>query len=284
MPETVKFCEEALDSIEREKAEVMIFGLPYQGTVNTRPGAIKGPQAIRVASHCIETYSPFFDKDLRSVNFYDDGDIPVKGKGKMALEAMAGAIWKRLRKGIRPVFLGGDHSVSYSAIKALVGRGEKFNIVHLDAHPDSQDSFEGDSWSYASVMRRIKKIWDGEIYQLGIRTATEEELEYASKNNKLFLCDRFIEGLSQIEKETKGKNIYVSFDIDALDPSLAPGTSNPVCGGLLWDQVRLLFNTLKKSKVIGFDVVEVAPNLDPSGLTPIVAAEIVRDGMLAWWA
>src|SRR5437016_10101469 len=119
MTDTVKFCEEAIQPIEREDAEVMIFGLPYQGSVNSRPGSVKGPQAIRLASRCIESYSPFLRSDLSGVRYYDDGDIPVKGKGKMALESMAGTIWKRLRKGVKPVFLGGDHSVAYSAIKAL---------------------------------------------------------------------------------------------------------------------------------------------------------------------
>lgn len=278
-----KFCESSWKPIAREDARVMIFGLPYEGEVNSRPGAAQGPDAIRRASDCIESYSPFFNRDLLDVPFYDDGNIRIKGGGKLALEAMAGAIWKRLRKELRPVFLGGDHSVTYSVVKALLNKGHKFSIVHLDAHADFQDEFEGSPWCYATAMRRTKEILKGEIYQLGIRTGTKAELEEASSQNKLFLCDRFLEGLSYVEKHLKGKDVYISFDIDALDPSLAPGTSNPAYGGLQSDHVRLLLHTLKGVNVIGFDVVEVAPNLDPSGLTAIIASEIVRDGILAWW-
>lgn len=279
----IKFFEAEIQPVKREKAEVMILGLPLQGKVNSRPGSIHGPQAIRQGSFCIETYSPFLEKDLTSLRFYDDGDIVVKGEGEAALEALSAKISERLPQGVRPVFFGGDHSVSYAAIKALAGRGEKFSVVHLDAHPDSQESFGGESWCYATVMRRARPLVS-EIYQLGIRTGTQEELKYARKANKLFLVDRFVEGLAYVEGHAGGENVYVSFDIDAVDPSLAPGTSNPVSGGLLYDQIQLLLNSLRKCKVIGFDLVEVAPNLDPSGLTQIVAAEIVRDAMLAWWA
>jgi len=280
----LKFFGADLKPIKREEAEVLMLGLPLQGTVNSRPGAIKGPQAIRQASHFIETYSPFFEKFAGDVKFYDDGDIIVKGKGKAGLEALALQIAKRLPQGVRPMFFGGDHSVSYAPIKVLSERGEKFSVVHLDAHCDSQDAFEGESWCYATVMRRSRQYVSGEIYQLGIRTGTPDELAYATETNKMFLSDRFVEGLNFIAQREKGKNVYVSFDIDAMDPSLAPGTSNPVSGGLLPDQIRLLFETLRVCNVIGFDIVEVAPNLDPTGLTPIVAAELVRDAMLAWWA
>lgn len=270
-------------TISRDKAEIMIFGLPYEGTVNSRPGAVHGPQAIRDASHVVESYSPFLDRDLETLAFYDDGDIRPSGKGKPAFDGMAKEIIARLPKHVKPVFLGGDHASTYSAVKALVDQGKEFSIVHLDAHPDCQDSFENDPWCYATVMRRSKEILKGEIYQLGIRTCTKPELDYATKHNKLFLCDQYAEGLRYLGEQTRGKNVYVTFDIDALDPSLAPGTSNPEYGGLLPAQVHLLLKTLQKANVIGFDIVEVAPNLDPSGITPIVAAEIARDAILAWW-
>lgn len=269
---------------KREDAEIMIFGLPYEGLVNSRPGAIGGPQAIREGSECVESYSPFWQKDLLTLKLYDDGDIPVEGKGKATLESMAAAIVKRLGKGIHPVFLGGDHTVSFSVVRALTTLGHKFHIVHLDAHPDSQEAFEGDPWSYACWLRRSKELIAGNIYQLGIRTCTREEIEYSYKNHKVYLANQFVEGIRTIAEETKGENVYVSFDIDALDPSMAPGTSNPVYGGLMYDHIQALFHGLRGSKVIGFDVVEVAPNLDPTGRTAILAGEIVRDAILAWWA
>jgi agmatinase len=280
----MKYCEFCLDkSLEREKSEILILGIPFEGSVNSRGGSSAGPEAIREASDCIESYSPFFEKDLADLKIYDDGNIMVKGKGKQALEAAAGAVWKRISKGVKPVFLGGDHSISYAAVKALVSKGHEFELLHLDAHTDSQDEFSGDSWSYASWVRRSREFFHGNIYQLGVRTGTKEDLEYASKAHKLFLAPQFVEGLRWVSEKTKGKNLYVSIDIDVMDPSLAPGTSNPVYGGLNADQIQALFYALKKTNVIGMDLVEVAPNLDPSGRTAILAAEIIRDGILAWW-
>ncbi len=280
----MKYCEFCLDKkLERDKAEILVIGVPFEGSVNTRGGSSKGPEAIRKASDCIESYSPFFQKDLSDFKIYDDGDITVRGKGKLALEAIAGAVWKRMAKGVKPVFLGGDHSISYGIVKALVSKGYDFNLLHLDAHTDSQDEFSGDFWSYANWVRRARDFFKGDIYQLGIRTGTKEDLDYASKAHRLFLSLQFVEGLRYVSEKSKGKNLYVTIDIDVMDPSLAPGTSNPVYGGLNADHLQALFHALKKTNVIGMDVVEVAPNLDPSGRTAILAAEIVRDAILAWW-
>lgn len=279
-PRFFEFCH---PSISREEAEIMILGLPYEGTVNSRPGAINGPKAIREACHVVESYSPFFNRDLCALPFYDDGDIQPFGKGKAALDGMADEILKRLPRDVKPVFLGGDHTVSYSAMKALAEQGKEFSVVHLDAHPDSQDAFEGDEWCYATFMRRSKEFLRGDVYQLGVRTCTKPEWDYAVAHHKVFSADRFVEGALYVGEHARGKNIYVTFDIDVLDPSLAAGTSNPEYGGLMSDQIRLFLNALKEAHILGFDIVEVAPNLDPSGLTPIIAAEIARDAMLAWW-
>jgi agmatinase len=280
-----KFCATSLLPIRKEEASVVILGLPYEGIVNSRLGAIQGPDVIRTASDVIESYSPFLDKELESVKIFDDGDVPVYGKGKEALDGMAEAIKERLPKHARPLFLGGDHSVSYSCVKALSEMGLSFSLLQLDAHPDCQDSYENDPWSYACWLRRAKEAGfiRGEIYQLGIRTSTREELMYASRTNKLFLMNRFVEGIRKIAEETKGKNLYVSFDIDVLDPSLAPGTSNPTYGGMLYDHIQAFLHALRDTNVIGMDITEVAPNLDESGRTAIIASEIVRDAILTWW-
>lgn len=261
-------------SVRKKDARVIVLGLPFEET-GGRPGASKGPAAIREASKFIETYSPFFNKAINAVSFYDDGDLSVKPS--------AAQISKRIAAGVHPVFLGGDQSVTVAAVKALAERGETFELIHLDARPDSLDSFQGNRNSGRSAIRRIKDFFRGDIHQLGIRTAETQEYAYATEANKLYLADRFVEGLAAVELQCQGKNIYLSFNINVMDPSLCPGTPNPVSGGFLSDQVRLLINTLKEFNVIGMDLVGVAPEWDPSGLTPIVAAEIVRDCMLAFW-
>lgn len=274
--ELVTFLE---SPVEREKARVMILGIPFEEAA-VREGTTKGPAAVREASRFIETYSPYFNRTTASVLFYDDGNLTI---GKATISSIAKKISERLPGSVRPIFLGGDQCITIAAVKSLLDRGENFELIHLDARPDSLDSHKESRWSGRSAIRRIKDFFRGDIYQLGIRTAEAQEYAYATEANQLYLADRFVEGLTAVEKQCQGKNVYLSFNINVMDPSLCPGTPAPVSGGFLSDQVRLLINTLKEFNVIGMDLVGVAPEWDPSGLTAIVAAEIVRDAMLAFW-
>jgi agmatinase len=278
------FCSFCHPKLKPDQAEILILGLPYEGKVNTRPGAKNGPLAIREASECIESYSPFFDRDLTDLKYCDVGDIAPTGTGYDTLLAMTREIKKIAKPHQKFVFLGGDHTITYSVIKALKELGHQFDLVHLDAHPDFQDSFENDRYCYATVMRRIYEIDPGmTIHQLGIRTCTMQELSAARRSNRVYLATEIIEGIRKTAEAVKNKAIYLSIDVDGFDPAYAPGTSNPSYGGLTPDHFRLLLQSLKGCQLMGFDVVEVAPNLDPSGQTAIFAAEIIRDSMLAFW-
>lgn len=283
----MKFCQFCLPKINEEKAKVIIIGIPFEGKVNSRQGSKLAPEAIRRLSDCIESYSPFLDRDLKEIAFYDAGDILIEAMpSELIVAEIKSRLMDKLIPGKRYTFLGGDHTITLPIVQTLIQWHPQLYILHIDAHPDLLSSFQGERYCYATVMHRISEIIPSQrIYQVGMRTGEKEEFKFARTNTNLFPLDTiaFSQTVKFISQKLSGKKVYVTIDIDALDPSLVPGTSNPEIGGLLYPQLRELITSLKTSDIIGLDLVEVSPPLDPTGLTPIVASQIIRDCILSWW-
>lgn len=282
----MRFCEFCHPEASAEQADVHIFGIPLEGKVNSRSGAFLAPHFIRIASDCIESYSPQLGRCLEEVRFSDCGDLALPGRSLAHLNDLEPLVLSRLPPGRKGVFLGGDHTISLPVVKAFLQRYPELHLLHLDAHPDTQDSFLGEKVCYATVIRRIAEILPPErIFQLGMRTGTREEFEWSKDHTQFFPAPRssLLKSLKVVKRKVKGNPLYLSFDIDFFDPIQAPGTGNPEAGGILYPEVLRLLKEMGGMNLIGFDCVEVAPLLDPSARTAILAAQLIRDCILAFW-
>jgi len=258
----------------KDRGKISIFGVPYDGTTCFRPGTRFGPAGIRFFSGNLETYSPFLDKDLEDVDFIDAGDVDVPASS----EGMVRTVYSFMRNIDIPVMLGGEHSVTFPVVKALKERYENLTVVHFDAHADLRDVYSGTVYSHACVMRRILEL-GCEIVHVGVRSGTAEEFNLIRENPLLNLIE--IKRLPEVLKDKQ--NVYLSIDIDYFDPAFAPGTGTPEpCGGVPVEFFPIIYN-FPPVNVVGFDVVEVSPPYDFSGITQMLAAKIVRELILKFW-
>jgi len=267
-----------------EDASIIMIGAPLDNTVSFRPGTRYGPQKIREVSYGIEEYSPYLDRDLQDIDFFDFGDLELpfgnlQGSFKMIEEA-ALEVYK---DGKKPLFLGGEHSISAPILKSAFHiYGEDLLLLHFDAHTDLRMDYLGVKESHASVIRRaVEYLPPGNIYQFGVRSGTREEFQFA-KDCLHFFPFEIISPLTGIIGELKDRPVYVTFDIDVIDPAFACGTGTPEPGGCTPIEIFDAFTAMKDLNVVGFDIVEVSPVYDPSDRTPVLAAKLVREGMLSF--
>jgi len=262
-----------------DEAEFIIFGVPYDKTSSFRYGADKRNKKIREVSWNFETYNFRTGVDLRDIRFHDYGDLDVKNdKPGVMVEKTRVFTKNLLDKNKFPIALGGEHSITPGILYAF---SEDIAVISLDAHIDFRDNYENEKFNHACVTRRIADhINISNIAVVGIRSAEKEEFTEAKKQG-LFYRDVFTireKGLKSVLKETKehlmDKKVYVTLDIDVLDPCFAPGTSTPEPFGLSPFDV-LEFIDLFASQMIGFDVVEVCPMYD-HGESAFLAAKFVR--------
>ncbi|MEO2117851.1 MAG: agmatinase [Methanocaldococcus sp.] len=263
-----------------EEAEGVIYSIPYDGTTSFKPGAREGGNAIRTASWGLETYSPILDRDLSEVKYYDLKDLDLYGSQIDIFNTIHSVSREILKDNKKIIVFGGEHSITYPIIKAVKDIYDDFIVIQFDAHCDLRDEYLGNELSHACVMRRVYELTK-DIFQFGIRSGDKDEWDFAKKNNiylKMDLMDEddleYIKGLN--------KPIYITIDIDVLDPAYAPGTGTPEpCGFTtkeLFKSLYLLEDV--KDKIIGFDIVEVSPIYDIANITAITAAKIARELML----
>ncbi len=265
-----------------DEADTVIFGAPYDSTTSFRPGTRFGPQAVRMESFGIETYSPYQDRDLEELKVHDAGDLELPfGDPKRALEMIeeeAGAI---LDGGKVPFLLGGEHLVSLGAIRAAARRHPGLRIIHFDAHADLREDYLGVKLSHASVMRRAYELLgDGRIWQFGIRSGTREEFAFMREGHVKTepFSIRTLGSLSFPE----GTPVYLTVDLDVLDPSEFPGTGTQEAGGLRFGELLgALTDILSRFNVVALDNVELSPGLDPSGRSTALACKLLREELLA---
>jgi agmatinase len=268
-------------------ANIVLYGVPFEGRVNQRKGAFLGPGEIRRASDLVETYVPQLAADLADLAFADAGDIQVPdGAPREALQAVAAELRQVLVPTQRWAVLGGDHTTTAAVVEVAIEHYPDLRVVQFDAHPDLRVEYLGEPWNYASAMTRVlDRLGPDRLYQIGLRTGDREEW-VPPRGTRIFpgWLGPAGEAAASIASELAGLPLYVTIDIDVLDPSIAPGTGAPEPGGITVPDLLSALRHLGAARVIGFDLVEVSPRWDPSGRTAITAAAIVRDAILTWWA
>ena len=266
-------------------ARVVLFGIPFEGTVNLRRGADHGPRDLRIASDSIETYSPALGRDLEDLAIADLGDCKLgPGSPREQLDRARVEITGFWRPGLLPVMLGGDHTASLPVIEVLAPAIPDLRILQLDAHPDLREEFLGERFNYASAMARIMDVVAPErVYQVGMRTGAREE--YETKAPNLYAAHQLhpIQAVRSLVPELSRHPLYVTIDVDVLDPSEAPGTGAPEPCGLRTSELIEIIRLLEPCRIVGTDLVEVAQGFDPSGRTAITASSVLREAILSWW-
>ncbi|WP_295113693.1 agmatinase [uncultured Methanobrevibacter sp.] len=256
-----------------------IIGVPFDSTTSYHSGARLGPIVVREASFGFEKYNTVFNKDL-TTTFYDFGDVNVvPGNCKETCRIVEDTVNELLDLGLKPVIIGGEHSASIGAIKALSERLEKLTVIHLDAHRDLAFEFIGEKYSHATVMRRAHE--DGaNLVQIGIRSSSLEEEEFVKStyNIQTFKNRDVHKHMDAIEYYLVNIDgpIYISVDMDVVDPAIAPNVGNPTPGGLFVSEIETIFETLCHKNVVGLDVVETASDRLGDN-TAVVAAKIIYD-------
>ena len=270
---------------EYEDAKVVIFGAPFDSTTSYRPGARFGSAAIRHESYGLETYSPYLNCDLEDLNVYDAGDLELPmGSAEMTLDAISACTSEILNAGKIPFMLGGEHLVTLGTVREVAKKYPDLHIIHFDAHADLRDDYLGVKLSHACVLRRCHDILgDGRIHQFGIRSGERAEFGFARAGHT-DLHPFSLEGLDSVADDLASSRVpvYFTIDLDVLDPSVFPGTGTPEAGGVSFDQLRkALTKVCQTVNVVALDVTELAPILDPSGVSTAVAGKVVRELLLA---
>lgn len=254
--------------------------------MNLRKGADRGPQDLRIASDSIETYSLILGRDLEDLPLADLGDVelPRNASPRDQLARARDQIRTFWTPGARLVMLGGDHTATLPVIEVLAEQLPELRVLQLDAHPDAREQFLGERYTYASVMARVMEVVGGErVYQVGMRTSSREESE--RRGLQFYPATEIAprDTVRAILPELRRYPLYVTLDIDLLDPAEAPGTGSPEAGGLRVPEAMELLRLLEECEVIGMDLVEVAQAHDPSGRTGIAGSWILREALLSWW-
>ncbi len=274
--ETFLGCDTPFDT-----ADVVLFGAPFDSTTSYRPGARFGSRAIRAEAYGIETYSPYQGKDLCSLAVCDVGDLELgMGAPEPMLAQIERCTGEILDSGKLPVMLGGEHLVTLGAIRAQAKRHPDLHILHLDAHADLRDDYLGQKLSHATVMRRVwELVGDGRIHQFGIRSGDKTEFDWADGHVAMHRFD--LNGIEQCIASLTGKPVYITIDLDVLDPSVFPGTGTPEAGGIGFLPLLGAIITMGSLSVTGCDLVELCPAYDQSGVSTAVACKLLRELLLA---
>lgn len=259
-------------NMDYNSSDVVMLGMPFDGTVSYRSGSRFAPEMIRLASWGLETYSPYFDKDLEDINFNDAGDLDLPlGNTYKSLEVIKNNVEQIYNDKKRVFGIGGEHLVTLPTIQAISKFYKNITVVHFDAHTDLRKEYLGEEMSHSAVLYHIGQIIGFEnVKQIGIRSGMKEEFELMKKYNTRL---DFPEQLSKLTN----KNVFVTVDLDVLDPAIMSGTGTPEAGGFTFDELMDWFKELSKLNIIGADVVELSPHYDASGTSTAVASKVIRE-------
>jgi agmatinase len=260
-----------------DESDVVIFGIPYDGTASYRPGSRFGPSAIREEIDGIETYSPYLDRDLSDYKICDLGDMPMFfGDTEKVLENIRYETRRILEDNKKTVVIGGEHLITLPLVESYIERYPDLHVLQLDAHADLRDEFVGEKLSHATVMRRVFDVLlDGDLWQFGIRSGTRDEFAFADEYTHI---NRFtLNGIKQATYKIGGAPVYITLDIDVLDPSIMPGTGTPEAGGVSFVELMEGIKSLSGLNIVGADIVELSPHYDQSGVSTSVACKALRE-------
>lgn len=276
----------------KNNASVFILGVPFDSTTSFKPGTSFGPDTIRSATGGLESYNIVLKKDITNIKVCDLGNISHYSNPKFMIDETYNKVKeifhnknnKEQNKFI--VGLGGEHTITYPIVKAYKEKFKNLIVMQFDAHADLRENYEFEKFSHACVMNLIgEEIGFNNLYQFGIRSMDKEELKFAKKTNFYPLHKYKTRDIIKIlnkSEELNDKEIYITIDIDVLDPSYCPGTGTPEPCGLTTTEFFEILYTLRKFNVVGMDIVEINPMVDISGITAITGAKILMDGILCF--
>ncbi|MEB3287826.1 MAG: agmatinase [Vampirovibrionales bacterium] len=262
-----------------DEADWVLVGMPYDGTTSYRPGTRFGPEAARAASWGVETYSPYQRKSLDDLKYFDAGELELPpGNRDKSLAMIKTAARETLAAGKHWLGVGGEHLVTWPAFEAHLEKYPDIAVVHFDAHADLRDDYLGEKLSHATVLRRIADaIGPERMVQIGIRSGPQDEFDWMIENETLLQSPHQIPHAIQ---KLSGRPIYLTIDLDVLDPSILPGTGTPEPGGMSFETFLQWLFPFQSLNIVAADVVELSPHYDPSGVSNVVAAKTIREVLL----
>ena len=267
-----------------EAGHIVLFGAPFDSTTSYRPGTRFASRTMRAESYGLETYSPYQDLDLEDARGCDGGDLELPfGDTARALGMIRDFTTEVLTDGKLPFLIGGEHLVSLPAIEAAAEKYPDLAVIHFDAHTDLRDEYLGNRLSHATVIRRVWDILgDGRIHQFGIRSGERAEWEWARAGHTNLRPFTFA-GLSDAVAVVKGRPVYLTIDLDVLDPSVFPGTGTPEAGGVNFiELMKAALSVIHGCRIVACDMVELSPPLDASGASTATALKLLREMLLAF--
>jgi agmatinase len=254
-----------IDAGEPEKARAVVIPFGLEASVSYGGGTKSGPRTIIQASHQLE----LFDEELWREAYRDYGvaalrEAAIPARMEDALGVLEGMVEQVLAAGRFPFVLGGEHSLTAGAIRPFVRRHPDLVVLQLDAHADLRDGYQGEHYSHAAAMRRVLDHPGVTLVQVGIRALCQAEADYYEANRHRIhmhlACDRSRWDLATMLAPLKGRPVYITVDIDALDGAIMPATGTPTPGGMTWDEVlAVLRGACETSRIVGMDLVEFAP-------------------------
>ena len=266
---------------EYKDSSVVIFSSPMDATCSFRPGTRFAGPAIRQDSIGMEWYSPYFNMDLKDYGTCDIGDLELPmGDVEKDLKEISRVTSLILKDGKKTMMIGVEHLVTLGTIREYVKKYKDLNIIHFDAHTDLREEFLGRELSHATVLRKCYDLLDGgTIYQFGIRSGDRSEFEWAKTHIHQHLFDT--EGLDEAIEALKDKPVYITIDLDVLDPSVFPGTGTPEAGGITFKELEAAILKMRKlNNIVGADMVELSPDYDTSHVSTQVACKVLRELVL----
>ena len=263
----------------------VVFGAPLDLTESFRAGAADGPAAVRDVSDVLETYSPVLDRDLaEDACLVDLGDVPLDGLSMdAALARIAGAMRHAASAAGFTVMVGGEHTASLGGFRGVKHVYPEARLVQVDAHLDIRPEYDGQRYTHATWLHRVgEEFGFGLIHQVGLRSGDRAEWRLARERTAWSSTELLLP--PHIRHALEGKPVYVSIDIDVLDPAHAPGTGCPEPGGVTFRELAGLLYSLAGLPVVALDVMEVSPHTDPGAITAIAAAKLIREAVLLFGA
>ncbi|MBS4209723.1 agmatinase [Bacillus sp. FJAT-50079] len=265
---------------EYEESKTVIFGAPFDSTTSFRPGTRFASKVMRSESFGIETYSPYQDKDLEDIAVFDGGDLELSfGNTEKALAQIEKFAAEVLEDNKIPCMIGGEHLVTLGAVRAAAKKYPDLHIIQFDAHTDLRDDYLGEPLSHATVIRRVwDMLGDGKIFQFGIRSGDRNEFQWGKDH--VFTNKFNFAGLETVVEKLQGKPVYLTIDLDVLDPSVFPGTGTPEAGGVSFIELLNAMLAVSGLNIVGCDINELSPVYDQSGVSTAAACKVLRELLL----
>jgi len=258
-----------------DEAKIVMLGLPYDCTCSNRAGTRFGPQAARLESIGIETYSVYFDKDMEETRFFDAGDLEYPfGNAQKALDITEENVDCIYNDGKKLLGVGGEHLITLANVKSVLKKYDNVAVIQFDAHTDLREQYLGETLTHSGVMYKIAQLigYDN-IAQIGLRSGEKEEFDlvrkYGTLKTKFEELDKF-----------KDKNIFLTIDLDVLDPSLMSGVGTPEAGGMTYKELMDWLVYLKDFNIIGADIMELAPDIDITKTSTATACKLIREALM----